>query len=233
MIYHDFLLNIAATLGDNRPGHEFERYSVDYLSRAAHQGLIIASKERPDLFTETAIIKLRAGAFQDAREEFDELFEVVAQCDADGCILRHLAGSRPTANTAKNTWTKAPCLVDQCDVGFTISSANIDTLAPGRFTVMPPVPTDCEAYVLARGMSNPQQLSIDDLQKDLHWDELLYAVVPYFVYATAALTDKDDAAHQRLMSTFYQMLQRAFDMKVNIQSSDRPDDVTARGNNRA
>lgn len=229
MRYLDFLLSIAAVLGDDRPGHEFTRYSVGYLSRAVHQGLIIASKERPDLFTELAVFKLRAGVFQDARAEFDELFEVIAQTSESGQVLRHLAGSRPSANTAKSAWTKASCLAAPCHAEFMLASAALDGLTPGRFIVAPAVPPGAEIFVLMRGLKYPKALSEADLEHDLKWDELLYAVVPYYAFAMAALSDKDDAAHQRHVTMFYQMLRRAFDSKVAIQETARPDDVSAKG----
>ena len=67
MRVYDFLLSIAAQLGDNNPTRPFRRYALSDMVTYYQEALCFVASHRPDLFTDFMVMKLEPGSYQDAR----------------------------------------------------------------------------------------------------------------------------------------------------------------------
>lgn len=147
--YREWFDTIAFALNDDEPGHEYARYPLKRMMAAYNEAMALAAKYRIDLFTETPVMKLQPGTYQDARGcGCGIILDVIAQTDDAGGVIKKLSGARETTTKAKRNWRKPSCInrPDGPD-GYVIDNIDIDSNTNGRFEVDPPVPCDVDAYV--------------------------------------------------------------------------------------
>lgn len=155
MRVYDFLLTIASQLGDARPGGEFRRYPLRDLVAFYSEAMCFVSAHRPDLFTDYTVMKLSAGADQDARCcGCTNVISVVSQIDADGNTIKDLSSTSSQSTTNKSRWYRAPCR-DASSGTQLIINVSITPGMNGNFTVSPPVPAGVDMWVKLKCVHAP------------------------------------------------------------------------------
>jgi len=202
----DYLLTIAAVLGDDEPMHEYTRYTRKMLLDSINAAVQAAAVPRSDLFTEHKIVKLNPGTYQDIRGCFDNVFDVQAQVDESGNILRKLDGSRALMTTVKSQWSKASALADTRHTGFLLASVTLDATFNGRFQVTPAIPVEKDVYVLVKGFKYPRPLTEADLTSELTLPPAVMNAAYYFVLSRMKLVDRNTQESQAHMQTFLTLL---------------------------
>lgn len=155
----DWFKTIAFALNDGEPDHEFTRYPLRQMVASYNAAMCLIYKYRPDLFTETEIVKLAAGRYQDTRGCCDNVLDILDQTDAEGGTIKSISGVRKTETRRRRHWNKPSCLKGKiegnADGGYVLENATIDVNVNGRFIVDPPVPCDLDIYVRVKCVKGP------------------------------------------------------------------------------
>lgn len=155
--FKEWFDTLAFALNDDEPNHEYARYPLKRMIAAYNEGMALAAKYRQDLFTETVVMKLQPGIYQDARGcGCCNILDTLAQTDEHGGVIKKLQGSRETETQKKRNWRKPSCIRrPEGPDGYIIDNTDIDSNLNGRFTVDPPVPVDVEAYIKVKCVELP------------------------------------------------------------------------------
>lgn len=163
---HDWFITVASSLNDAKPGSEFRRYALRDLIAYYNDALCLIAKHRPDLFVELKSVPLQCGTLQDTRGCCGNVLGVVAQIDANGNIIKDLTANKTTTTKVRSSWNKPSCLsagLINPSTGqpaeYVVDTVSIDIRLNGRFTVLPPVPADMEAYLLVKCQQAPCTLN--------------------------------------------------------------------------
>lgn len=191
MTLHEWLRTVAFALNDDEPNRPFQRYLVKDLLAALNSALTLVARYRPDLYTETPVIKLQAGIQQDARGCCVNVLDVLEQTDEHGNHIKKLSGSRRTVNKVKNTWKKPSCLRTSNKFEYLVDSANIDVNLNGRFTVDPPVPCDVDVYVRVKCVTSPQPFTEVDVNMQVPGGAFCDQMVASWHYVLATMLTGD------------------------------------------
>lgn len=205
----EWFRSIAAVLNDDEPTRPFQRYALKDLMFAYNQAMSLVSQHRPDLFTELKVVTLRAGKYQDVRGCCSKVIDVLDQVDANGNVIRELKNTRTKATVVERNWKKPSCLPTQPD-DYIVLTVNIDRSLDGRFTVYPPVPCGTAAYVMAKCVGQPCDLTTADQNALMPGEAKLNAAAWHYVMAMALTGDRfangaanDKSYHYRM---FFDML---------------------------
>lgn len=215
----DWFRTIAAALQDDEATRPFQRYALKDMIFAYNQAMCLVAQYRPDLFTELKLIALSPGKYQDARGCCAKVLDVLDQVDASGNVIRELRGTRAKPTVAERNWKKPSCLPVPTDTTYLITAVNIDKNLDGRFTVFPPVPCGVKAYVMAKCVGHPCQLSEADQNAPFDGDCSHNAAAWHYVLAQMLSGDRfatggasDKAYHYRM---FFDML------GIQLKADDR------------
>ena len=200
---------IAAVMNDAEPGRPFQRYALKDMMFAYSQAMSLVAQYRPDLFTELKVVTLRAGKYQDVRGCCSKVLDVMDQVDEHGNVLRELKNTRSKPTVVERNWKKPSCLPAGPN-DYVILTVNIDRNLDGRFTVYPPVPCGTKAYVMAKCVGVPCQLTLADQNADMPGSDVLNTAAWHYVLASQLTGDRfatgaagDKAYHYRM---FFDML---------------------------
>lgn len=220
MTFKDWLRNIAAALSDDEPGRPFQRYVLKDLIMSYNDAICLVASYRPDLFTEVRVVKLTAGYLQDVRGCCVNVLDVLYQTDEFGNVIKKVGSPRNKTTVAKANWKKKSCLTDalveQC---YVIGSASIDSNLNGRFTVDPPVPCHCDAYVAVKCVERPCALDETQINIEFDGDCKMNVAAWHYVLARALSGDNFEASLQSVSQAHYKMF---FDiLNIQQQAEDR------------
>lgn len=217
---HDWFLTVAASLNDDKPGAPFRRYALKDLVAYFNDALCMIAKHRPDLFTKNKNVKLSCGSYQDTRGCCVNVFEVEAQVDAFGNVIKNLTTNRKTDTKVRSVWDKPSCLsksktdpITGNPMTYVIDTASVDTRDNGGFSVVPPVPKTGDYYALIRCLEAPCTLTEADVlagTAKFPIDCGYLAAIRFYVTAWALSGDRHStsaqAEAQRLFAFFFQWL---------------------------
>lgn len=220
MTFHDWLRNIAAALSDDEPGRPFQRYAMKDMIMAYNDAICLVASYRPDLFTEVRVVELTAGYLQDVRGCCVNVLDVLYQTDATGNVIKKVGNTRSKTTIAKANWNKKSCLTatlgEQC---YIIGSASIDANLNGRFTVEPPVPCDCTAYVAVKCVEAPCSLNETQVNIEFDGDCKMNVAAWHYVLARMLSGDNFEGSLQQTAQAHYKMF---FDiLGIQQQAEDR------------
>ena len=135
---------IAADLGDNEPGREFSRWSMDQLRGYLNEGLCLIGSFNPGMRSKPTVLKLEPGSEQ-SMGCCSRLSNVVGQVDANGNVIGQLTKSSLTTSLR---WTKKSCLPStKQGAEFRLKTYTNSAADSGFFTVQPPVPVGTDVYL--------------------------------------------------------------------------------------
>lgn len=213
--FKDWLLNVAFTLNDDEPGHEFSRYPVKNLVGAYNDALCLIAKYRPDLFTEYEILKLQPGKYQDARcVGCSNIFSVSDQTTEDGAVLKELSNNKRSLTKVKSNWKKPSCL-NNPKTDFNLNGASIDNNMNGRFTVDPAVPKDKDVYVRVKCVKRPCPMSPADLNRSFDGGCDMNVAAKHYVIATMLMGDRFSRTSSEEVLLNYRMFYQV--LGINLQ----------------
>lgn len=203
---YDWFRTVAASLNDDKPNAPFKRYALKDLVAYYNDALCLIAKHRPDLFAEVANVKLQCGSLQDVRKCCEVVLGVIAQVDAYGNTIKNLTENKKTDTKVKSLWDKPSCLsrgkVDPTTgnpLDYVVDTVTIDELAPGHFTVTPPVPVGTDAYLLIRCVKSPcaiTEAAVLDGTAKFGTDCGYLAAVRFYVLGWALTGDRHSEAAQ-------------------------------------
>lgn len=161
---YDFLLSIAAQLGDGNPARPFRRYPLRDLAVYLSEGMCFVASHRPDLFTDLVVMKLATGVHQDARCcGCANVIGVLAQIDEDGNTVKDL-GAVGSSSARTSRWYRAPCRVTAAgDEVPAIQGITIEPGMNGVFAVDPPVPPGADMWVKLKCVTAPREITEADI----------------------------------------------------------------------
>lgn len=138
------LSQLAADLGDNEPGYEFQRWSREQILGYFNEGLCLVGTLSPGQRSKPTILELAEGSEQ-SLGCCTRLSNVIGQVDANGKLLARLSKASLTATVR---WTKAPCLgTNKTGPAFRLKSYTNSAADARFFTVEPPVPPATQVFL--------------------------------------------------------------------------------------
>lgn len=224
--YREWFDSIAFALNDDEPGHEYTRYPLKRMIAAFNEAMVIAAKYRIDLFTETVVMKLQSGTYQDARGcACHNVLDVLAQTDAQGGVIKKLIGVRDTTTKKVRNWRKPSCIRRPVtEDGYEVNNAEIDQNLNGRFTVEPPVPCGVDAYVKVKCVQTPCPITEADGNDSVRYAGDLIAASWHYVLAKMLTGDRySQSAHAQAQyhyKLFFDLLGIVHQQEIRIESPE-------------
>lgn len=201
MKFNSILYNAAVDLNDAAPGHEFTTWSQEQLRAYVVEALQLAFIVRPDLFTETRIIKLQPCTIVHDACDCTNIRRVFGQCTADGRIINML---RPKKQQDNLIWTGRTCPVSPKNFKLTQYAIDADT---NKLWVWPQVPAGLDVYLLVECDVLPDEFT-DDYEVS---SELQAAVMQWVLYRAKMVDGENNTAIIQVATThretFWQILQ--------------------------
>lgn len=207
MTMSSLLDKLAVDLNDAAPGHEFTTWSQSQLRAYLTEAVELAFAERPDLFTETRIIKMQPCTVVQDTCDCAHIRRVIGQSTKDGRIIRPL---RPRKHNDKIFWTGRTCL--KRDKGFALTQYYIDEMSD-KLWVYPQVPAGMDVYVMVECAVFPDA-GVEGYEVPA---ELRAAVVQWVLYRAKMVDGENNtsivsvANHHK--TTFWEILRSQIDAK--------------------
>lgn len=213
MKFSSLLERLAVDLNDAAPGHEFTTWSRPQLRAYLEEAVSTAFIERPDLFTETRIIKLKPCTVVQDTCDCTHIRRVIGQATKDGRILNTL---KPKKNNDKLIWNGWTCPVHPRD--FKLTQYSIDDVT-NKLWVYPQVPAGLDIYVAVECAVMPDTSGDYDVPVELE-----AAVIQWALYRAKMVDGENNAtivsvanAHK---TTFWELLQAQVNSRNIVASED-------------
>lgn len=229
---HGFLLTIASSLGDARPGAEFRRYPLRDMVTYYNEALCFIAGLRRDLFTRMVVMKLSPGLTQDAKCcGCLDVTGVMAQVDAAGNTVKDLTEATSVSGQVPR-WYRAPCRTTEDGAVPVIQGVTFESGLTGVFSVQPPVPVGVDMWAKIKCVAPPKALTEADLLGGTNaenvtvppastaWCTFLPAVRSYILYRALsgdrhAVGASADAARELKMVYDYLGVQYKFEQALS------------------
>lgn len=145
----DIVASVSLDLNDQEPGNEYIHWPyaqlMGYLFEALQQIAPFAKK----FFTHRKQVKVAPGStWQKACCDCDQIMRVIGEVDANGKLLHTL---RRIQDNPDNEWPVATgrlCPAQKSCAGYEMDGYSISSVDDSYFQVVPPVPANCERYIL-------------------------------------------------------------------------------------
>lgn len=158
---NSLLQSLASDLGDNEPGHEYQRWSEADLLRYWNEAVCIIADLRKDLFSCPTTIALKPGSIQDI-SPCDRLGEVIGQVDKDGNLITPVAEA---SADLRSRWVGKPCALTMSQAlrqEYRMQSYSTDANTNKSVVVTPPVPPNAKVYLQVNCTRAPKVLCPGD-----------------------------------------------------------------------
>lgn len=218
MKFGSLLDQLAVDLNDAAPGHEFTTWSKQQIRAYLEEAIQTAFIERPDLFTDTRVIKLKPCTVVQDTCDCTHVRRVIGQSTKDGRVFKTL---RPKKNDDKLRWTGRTCPVSPKD--FELQEYSIDNVTD-KLWVYPQVPAGLDVYIAVECAILPETFGDDyDIP-----GELQAAVVQWVLFRAKMVDGENNTtiiqvanAHKQ---TFWELLNAQVNSKDIIaeKDDDRP-----------
>lgn len=203
---------VSHLLGDQCAGQVYHRWTKATLIDLLNDARCALVALRPDAFTQTVDMPLRAGSEQTLDPKYQQLVDVVSSGPDD---------APASVGTADTYYTKAlrgkKCLASDCvgaDTPYVMQYASTNEKVPRTFHVVPPVPVGSTATVRANVVVSPPPYCPSDESAPLDAEcQFVPAITEYMLYRAYSI-DVDsvasEQASQKHHQAFYAMIDKAY-----------------------
>ena len=201
MRFGSLLDQIAVDLNDAAPGHEFTTWSREQLGAYLEEAIQLAFTERPDLFTETRIIKVQPCSEIQESCDCTQIRRVVGQVTKTGGLIKHLRIKKHGSD--RLVWTGRSCSVHPKN--FQLQEYYIDSVTD-KLWVYPIVPAGVDVYIMIECAVLPSEFGEG---YEVH-NELRAAVIQWVLFRAKMVDGENNTAivsvanHHK--NTFWELL---------------------------
>lgn len=212
MKFDSLLDQIAVDLNDAAPGHVFTTWSREQLRAYLEEAIQIAFTERPDLFMETRVIKVKPCTVVQDTCDCTQVRRVIGQSTAGGSIIKYLRFKQ--SGTDKLVWNGRTCRVHPKK--FELQEYYIDGVTD-KVWVYPEVPAGIDVYILVECAVIPD---VFGPSYNIH-TELRAAVVQWVLYRAKMVDGENNTAIVSVANyhktTFWELLRASVNEELLVK----------------
>lgn len=213
MKFGSLLDQIAVDLNDAAPGHEFTTWSRPQLRAYLEEAIQIAFTERPDLFIDTRIIKVKPCSVVQDTCDCTQVRRVIGQSTANGSIKKYLRVKR--LGTDKMVWNGRTCR--RHPKNFELEEYYIDGVTD-KVWVYPEVPAGLDIYILVECAVLPTEFTDDYVVNS----EFRAAVIQWVLFRAKMVDGENNSAIVSIANqhktTFWELLRNS--VSSELQAKD-------------
>lgn len=205
------IAEISRLLNDQEENYEFLRWSEAELQEYVNDGIAQVAMLKPDAFSKSIDVPLKAGYLQELPKEMTQLIDVLGSKNESGCM-----SAKPLKND-KNLFDVSRNYFSFCNKGksrgnYEVKGYSVDPNNPHTIFVNPPVPAGEEASLTVYGVVLPDGDS-PDIPKKYHNAVIEWAL--YRAFGKDLESAADNQLSQQHLQHFYSILQ------LSQQAEDR------------